>query len=146
MTLQEQNMTADVEAQNVALLRRCYEWANRLMSGAGHPVTRHDVEQFFAPDASMVTNDTLKCQGVAAHVKHFEEIQKKTRSVLFHPFEIVVARGERVGVYFKIDVKYADGRDAKIFIAGFFLVRNQRIADFTEVAHSDGAELQLENH
>jgi hypothetical protein len=146
MSSHEPDETAGTEAANIALLRRCYEWANRLMNGARDAVTRHDVEQFFAADASMVTNDVLKCQGIPAHVEHFEEIQRKTRSVIFHPFDIAVAQGERVGVYFKIDVKYTDDREGRIFIAGFFLVRDQRIVDFTEVAHFEGAELRLENH
>jgi hypothetical protein len=139
-------MSRDLEAGNITLLKRTYEWANRLMSGTGHRVTREDVEGFFAPDAVMMTNDKTKCTGIDAHVKHFEEIQKKTRSVVFHPFEIIVAQGDRVGVYFKIDVRYLDGRDAKIYIAGFFLIRAERIANFTEVAHFEGAELKLDNH
>ena len=139
-------MSRDIEAENVNLLKRTYEWANRMMSGAGHQVTREEVKGFFAPDAVMMTNDKTKCTGIDAHVKHFEEIQKKTRSVVFHPFDIIVAQGDRVGVYFKIDVRYLDGRDGKIYIAGFFLIRNQRIVNFTEVAHFEGAELKLESH
>ena len=139
-------MTSNVEADNIALLRSSYEWANRVMNGQGHKVTHEDVAGFFAPDASMVTNNKVKCKGLAAHIKHFEEIQKKASSVVFHPFEIIVAQGDRVGVYFTIDVKYADGRDAKIFIAGFFLVCEGKIRNFTEVAYFDGAEMQLENH
>lgn len=139
-------MSRDVEAGNITLLKRTYEWANRMMSGAGHRVTREDVGGFFAPDAVMMTNDKTKCTGIDAHIKHFEEIQKKTRSVVFHPFDIIVAQGDRVGVYFKIDVRYLDGRDGKIYVAGFFLIRDQRIANFTEVAHFEGAELKLENH
>ena len=135
-----------VEPGNIALLKRTYEWANRMTSGAGHRVTREDVMGFFASDAVMITNDKTKCTGVDAHVKHFEEIQKKTRSVVFHPFEIVVAQGDRVGVYFTIDVRYLDGREGTIYIAGFFLIRDQRIANFTEVAHFEGAELKLEDH
>jgi hypothetical protein len=139
-------MSQCIEAGNIALLKRTYEWANRMMSGAGHRVSREDVKGFFAPDAVMITNDKTKCTGIDAHVKHFEEIQKKTRSVVFHPFEIVVAQGDRVGVYFKIDVQYLDGRRGKIYIAGFFALRDQRITNFTEVAHFDGAELELGNH
>jgi hypothetical protein len=139
-------MSQCIEAGNIDLLKRTYEWANRMMSGAGHRVSREDVKGFFAPDAVMITNDKTKCTGIDAHVKHFEEIQKKTRSVVFHPFEIVVAQGDRVGVYFKIDVQYLDGRRGKIYIAGFFALRDQRITNFTEVAHFDGAELELGNH
>jgi hypothetical protein len=139
-------MSRDIETENVALLERTYEWANRMMSGAGHRVTREDVEQFFARDAVMITNNQTKCAGIEPHLKHFEEIQHKTRSVVFHPFEIIVAAGDRVGVYFKIDVRYKDGRDGKIYIAGFFLIRAQRICNFTEVAHFDGAELKLDSH
>lgn len=142
----EQEMSQGIEAGNISLLKRTYEWVNRMMNGAGHRVTREDVQGFFAPDAIMITNDKTKCTGIDAHVKHFEEIQKRTRSVTFHPFEIVVAHCDRVGVYFKIDVRYLDGREGKINVAGFFLVRDQRIANFTEVAHFDGAELKLENH
>ena len=139
-------MSQGIETANITLLKRTYEWANRMMSGAGHRVTREDVQAFFAPDAVMITNNKTKCTGVDAHVKHFEEIQRKTRSVIFHPFEIVVAQGDRVGVYFTIDVRYLDERKGKIDVAGFFLIRDQRIANFTEVAHFDGAELKLENH
>jgi len=139
-------MSQDINAENIALLKRTYEWVNRLMSGSGEQVNRTDVEKFFAPDAVMITNEKTKCTGIEAHVKHFEEIQRKTRSVVFHPFEIVVAQHDRVGVYFKIDVRYSDGRDAKIYVAGFFRVRAQKIVNFTEVAHFDGAELKLNDH
>jgi ketosteroid isomerase-like protein len=139
-------MPQQVEAENVILLKRSYEWANRVMGGAGHRVTLEDVERFFARDAVMITNDQTKCTGIEAHLKHFEEIQKKTRSVVFHPFEIVVAQGDRVGVYFKIDVRYLDGKDAKIFVAGFFRICDGRIVNFVEVAHFEGAEFKLQNH
>jgi hypothetical protein len=139
-------MAHDISAANITVLKRTYEWANRVMSGSGEPVTRADVDKFFAPDAVMITNDKRKCTGIEAHLKHFEEIQRKTLSVVFHPFEIVVAQNDRVAVYFKIDARYSDGRDAKIYIAGFFLMRAHKIVNFTEVAHFDGAELKLENH
>jgi hypothetical protein len=142
----DKTMAPNVEMENVALLKSSYEWANRVMSGDGLKVNLEDVERFFASDATMVTNDKMKCKGLDAHVKHFQEIQKKAASVVFHPFEITVAQGERVGAYFKIDVKYADGRTATIFIAGFFLIRNGKIRNFTEVAHFEGAEMHLDNH
>ena len=136
-----------IEQQNVDALKRMYEWANGLMtSGERQKVKRTDIERYFAPEAEMITNDQIKCKGIDAHVRHFEEIQKKTRAVVFHPFEIITAQADRVGVYFKINAQYADGRDGKIFIAGFFLFRDLKVVNFTEVAHFEGAELHLENH
>lgn len=135
-----------IEEQNVAALRRTYEWANRVMNGERQKVLASDVATYFASEAEMITNNQVKCRGIESHIRHFEEIQSKTRSVVFHPFEIVVAQGDRVGVHFKIDVRYADGRDAKIFIAGFFHLCDLKIVNFTEVAHFEGAELRLENH
>jgi ketosteroid isomerase-like protein len=134
------------EDENIAALRRMYDWANRVMGEERQKVTRSDVEQFFAADAEMFTNEQLKCRGIETHVQHFEEIQAKTRSLRSHPFEIVTAQGDRVGVYFKIDVHYSDGRQARILIAGFFRMRDKKIVNFTEVAHFEGAKLDLQNH
>src|SRR5882757_2688199 len=128
-------MTVSTETENIAVLKRSYEWANKAMDGSGHPVTRAQVERFFAADAKMATNDKVKCTGIDAHVEHFTEIQKKTREVVFHPFETIVAQGDRVGVYFKIDVLYSDGRNAKIIVCGVFQLRDRKIVNFTEVAH-----------
>jgi ketosteroid isomerase-like protein len=134
------------EQQNVETLKRTYEWANRILNANREKFNRGDVERYFAPDAEMITNEQLKCRGIEAHIRHFEELQKKTRSLVFHPFEIITAQGDRVGVYFKIDAEFADGRQAKIFISGFFRLRDGKIVNFTEIAHFDGAELRLENH
>lgn len=134
------------EQRNVETLKRTYEWANRILSANRQKFSRSDVEKYFAPDAEMTTNDQLKAKGIEAHVKHFEELQKKTRSLVFHPFEIVAAQGDLVGVYFKIDAQFPDGREAKIFIAGFFRLRDSKIVNFTEVAHFEGDQIHLENH
>jgi hypothetical protein len=136
-----------IEQQNIDALKRMYQWANRILSGSERPkVLRSDVERYFAADAAMVTNDQVKCKGIDAHLRHFEELQEKTRSVVFHPFEIITAQGDRVGVYFKIDARFADERNAKILISGFFLFRDLKVVNFTEVAHFEGAHLHLENH
>jgi ketosteroid isomerase-like protein len=134
------------EEQNVDLLKRTYEWANRVLNANRQAFSRGDIEKYFASDAEMITNNQLKCRGIDAHVKHFEELQKKTRSLAFHPFEIVAAQGDRVGVYFNIDAEFSDGRKAKIFIAGFFRLRDMKIVNFTEIAHFEGDQLHLENH
>ena len=134
------------EQQNVDLLKSVYEWANRILNANRQPFRRSDMEKYFAQDAEMITNNQLKCRGLEAHVKHFEELQKKTRSLVFHPFEIVAAQGDRVGVYFKIDAEFSDGRKAKIFISGFFRLREMKIVNFTEIAHFEGDQLRLENH
>ena len=134
------------EQQNVESLKRTYEWANRILNANREPFRRSDMEKYFAPDAVMITNNQLKCRGIDAHVKHFEELQKKTRSLVFHPFEIVAAQGDRVGVYFNIDAEFSDGRKAKIFVSGFFRLRDMKIVNFTELAHFEGDKLHLENH
>ena len=134
------------EQQNVDLLTRLYEWANRTLNATRQPFSRSDIEKYFAPDAEMITNNQTKCRGIDAHVKHFEELQKKTRSLVFHPFEIIAAQGDRVGVYFNIDAEFSDGGKAKIFIAGFFRLQNAKIMSFTEISHFEGEQLHLENH
>jgi hypothetical protein len=134
------------EQENVDSLKRIYEWTNRILGANRQEFRRADVEKYFAPDADMITNNQLKCRGIEAHIKHFEELQKKTRSLVFHPFEIVAAQGDRVGVYFNIDAQFADGREAKIYISGFFRMRDQKVVNFTELAHFEGETLHLDNH
>jgi hypothetical protein len=138
-------MTA-AEAANVAVLKRSYAWANQVMGTKRDPIVLADIETFFAAEAEMVTNDKMKCKGLQAHLKHFQEIQSKTRNVVFDPFEITVADEDRVGVYFKIHVEYCDGRKTRIFVAGFFRLSNEKIVNFTEIAHFEGDVFHLENH
>ena len=64
----------------------------------------------------------------------------------FSSIETTVADEDRVGVQFKIDVEYSDGRRTQIFVAGFFGLRDAKIDNFTEVAHFEGNVFHLENH
>ncbi len=56
-----------------------YSWFNSL-DGRSGPVTAEEVREMWTDDCQMVTNGQVKCAGIPAFVKHFNEIRDKLRT------------------------------------------------------------------
>jgi len=123
-----------------------YAWFNSL-EGRTEPVTEKEVRQMWTEDCQMITNGQVKCAGVPAFVKHFNEIRDKLKSwKVCLPMSIRVEEGNTVGVHYHIDVVMKDGSPGRVLICAFFEFREGKAAKMTEIAHFEGAQLHLENH
>jgi len=123
-----------------------YSWFNSLQ-GRTAPVTAEEVRQMWTDDCQMITNGQVKCTGIPAFVKHFNEIRDKLKAwKVALPMSIRVEQNNTVGVSYHIDVVMKDGAPGKVLICAFFELRGGKAAKMTEIAHFEGAELHLENH
>jgi SnoaL-like domain len=125
---------------------RLYQWFNSL-HGRAEPVNEREIRSMWTEDCVMVTNGQVKCRGIPAFVKHFNEIREKLKSWEVElPLAIRVADQDRVAVYYRIALVAKDGSKNGVLVCAIFETRDGKAAKMTEVAHFEGAHLQLENH
>jgi hypothetical protein len=123
-----------------------YQWFNGLL-GRIEPVTEKEVRTMWTDDCVMITNGQVKCAGIPAFVKHFNEIRDKLRRWEVElPLAIRVAQGKNVAVYYYINIEKTDGSVGRVHIAAFFELRDGRAVTMKEIAHFEGTHLELENH
>jgi SnoaL-like domain len=129
-----------------AVPENLYHWFNSL-DGRSVPVTAEEVREMWTDDCQMITNGQVKCSGIPAFVKHFNEIRNKLQTwKVALPLAIRVEQNNTVGVSYHIDVVMKDGAPGRVLICAFFELRGGKAVKMTEVAHFEGAELHLENH
>jgi hypothetical protein len=125
---------------------RAYEWFNSLL-GRTEPVTPEELREMWTEDCLMITNGQVKCTGIAAFVKHFNEIRSKLKSwQVALPLTIRVEQGNTVAVYYHIDIVSADGSAGRALVTAFFNIVDGKATRMTEIAHFEGMHLKLENH
>jgi SnoaL-like domain len=123
-----------------------YRWFNSL-EGRSEPVTEKEIRQMWTDDCQMITNGQLKCTGIPAFVRHFNEIRDKLKSWKVRlPMTIRVQEKNTVGVYYHIDLVTSGGSAGHVLVCAFFELRDGKAARMTEVAYHEGAQLHLENH
>ena len=123
-----------------------YSWFNSL-EGRSSPVTAQEVGEMWTDDCQMITNGQVKCTGIPAFVKHFNEIRDKLKTwKVALPMAIRVEQNSTVGVFYHIDVVMKDGAPGRVLVCAFFELRGGKAAKMTEIAHFEGAQLHLENH
>jgi hypothetical protein len=128
------------------LPERVYRWFNGLV-GRQAPVTEAEVRADWTDDCVMITNGQVKCVGIPAFVKHFNEIRQKLKSWKVElPLAIKVSDQNRIAVYYRITLVKPDDSTGTVLIGAFFDAANGKLARMTEVAHFEGAQLTLENH
>ena len=123
-----------------------YTWFNSL-DGRTAPVTAEEVREMWTDDCQMMTNGQVKCTGIPAFVKHFNEIRDKLKTwKVALPMAIRVEQNSTVGVFYHIDVVMKDGAPGRVLVCAFFELRGGKAVKMTEIAHFEGAQLHLENH
>jgi hypothetical protein len=128
------------------LPERVYEWFNSLV-GRKEPVTETEVRASWTEDCVMITNSQVKCTGIPAFAKHFNEIRQKLKTWEVElPLAIKAVQGDRIAVYYRIRVEKLDGEKGTVFVGAFFDTRGGKLVKMTEVAHMEGIALTLENH
>jgi hypothetical protein len=141
------NKTTTAKARSAtAMPERSYEWFNSLL-GRTEPVTPDELREMWSDDCVMITNGQVKCAGIAAFVKHFNEIRSKLKSwQVALPLAIRVEQGNTVGAYYHVDIVSADGSTGRVLVTAFFDIVDGKASKMTEVAHFEGMQLKLENH
>ena len=125
---------------------RLYEWFNSL-PGRTASVTESELRDMWTEDCVMIANGELKCSGLPAFARHFNEIRSKLTSWRVQlPIDMRVAAEDHVAVYYHIDMVRTDGVAGKALVAAFFNVRDGKAASMTEIVHFEGAHLELQNH
>ena len=130
---------------SIEIVKRLFDWYNDLVKKSGS-VTRDDVRRFFTDDAVMLTNDAVKCRGVEAHFKHFEDLARKMKAIEIQPFEIVVQEADRAAAYYRINFKDAEGKSGTVLDMAFWEFRDGKIAKMEELCDFVGAKVALESY
>jgi ketosteroid isomerase-like protein len=130
---------------SIEIVKRLFDWYNDLVKKSGS-VTRDDVRRFFTDDAVMIRNDTVRCRGVEAHFKHFEDLARKMKGIEILPFEIVVQEADRAAAYYRINFKDAEGKSGTVLDMAFWEFRDGKIAKMEELTEHIGTQVKLENY
>jgi ketosteroid isomerase-like protein len=130
---------------SIEIVQRLFDWYNDLVKRSGS-VTRDDVKRFFTDDAVMLTNDTVKCRGVEAHFKHFEELARKMKAIEIQPFAIVVQEADRAAAYYRINFKDVEGKSGTVLDMAFWEFRDGKIAKMEELCDFVGTQVKLESY
>jgi ketosteroid isomerase-like protein len=104
------------------------------------------VRRFFTDDAVMIRNDTVRCRGVEAHFKHFEDLARKMKAIEIQPFQIVVQEADRAAAYYRINFKDAEGKSGTVLDMAFWEFRDGKIAKMEELTEHIGTQVKLENY
>jgi hypothetical protein len=125
---------------------RIYEWFSAL-AGRAEPVNAAELRSMWTEDCVIVANGQVKCTGIAALGRHFEEVRAKLRSWKVHlPFPIRVAQNDCVAVRYRVDFVPIHGSPSRALVNAFFDLHQGKATRITEVVHFEGAQLHLENH
>jgi len=130
---------------SIEIVKRLFDWYNDLVRKSGS-VTRNDVRRFFTDDAVMIRNDTVRCRGVEAHFKHFEDLARKMKAIEIQPFQIVVQEADRAAAYYRINFKDAEGKSGTVLDMAFWEFRDGKIAKMEELTEHIGTQVKLENY
>ena len=130
---------------SIEIVKRLFDWYNELVRKSGS-VTRDDVRRFFTDDAVMIRNDTVRCRGVEAHFKHFEDLARKMKAIEIQPFQIVVQEADRAAAYYRINFKDAEGKSGTVLDMAFWEFRDGKIAKMEELTEHIGTQVKLENY
>lgn len=126
---------------------RTFEWFNAVMAKPDHVISRTEVERQFTADAQMITNGQLKCAGIDAHLKHFQELQKKLKSFRIRlPVEVSISTENEAAAYYQIDYVSIDGSGGIIHDNAIWRIRDRKFALMVETVSFEGNEIMLENH
>ena len=136
-----------MEQRAIDVVVRTFEWFNAVMTKPGHVISREEVERQFTDDAKMIANGQLKCGGIDAHLRHFQELQKKLKSFRIRlPLELSISTADEAAAYYKIDYVSADGSAGIIHDSAIWKIRDRKFALMVETVSFEGKEIALENH
>jgi hypothetical protein len=126
---------------------RSFEWFNSVMAKPGHLITREEIERQFTPDAQMIANGQVKCAGIDAHLKHFQELQKKLKSFRIRlPLKESISTAAEAAAYYQIEYVAADGSTGIIHDCALWRIRDNKLALMVETVSFEGKDVPLENH
>ena len=136
-----------MESKAIDIVVKAFEWFNATMGRSDIVIARADIERLFTPDAKMVANGQVKCAGIDAHLKHFQEIQKKLEKFCIRlPLEVSISNQNEAAAYYKIDYTPVGGTPGIIHDSALWHVRDNKLALMVETVAFEGRDVALDNH
>lgn len=112
-----------------------FAWFNQISDVKREPFDHNSIAAHFSPDAKMITNNKVACQGIAEHFEHFVEINKHFESMYVDLNNIEMhSHGDRVYLDYIIHAVNEKHQAQKLHIMGYMVVKDKRITLFKEVA------------
>lgn len=131
----------------IDIVMATFKWFNEVMAKPDHVITREEVEQRFATDARMIANGQLKCAGVDAHLKHFQELRTRLKSLKIRfPLEECITNANECAAYYKIDYVMANDSAGVVHDTALWRVKDGKVSLMVETAVFEGPEIPLDNH
>ena len=127
-------------------VKRVHLWGNELLARPA-AVTEAEVREMWTEDGSMIVNGQVKCSGIGALVRHFEELRAKLKSAHVQlPYAVSVESGPTIAARYVIDVEHLNGMRDKVHVGAFFTIHDGKIRSMDEVAWFEKSEIVLEKH
>lgn len=121
---------------SVQTIKNSFQWFNSISSIDRVSFTEEDVARYFHPKAKMLTNNTLVCEGIKEHFKHFNELNDHYQwlsvnldDIKFYPVN------DKVFLDYNLYGKRNDGSEVTITVMGYMQILEDKIALFKEVIH-----------
>jgi hypothetical protein len=133
-------------AQAIDTVIRTFEWFNEFMADPDHVITAEEVERHFTPDARMIANGRVTCEGIEGHFEHFKELQAKLKSARVQlPLVESITNSDEAAAYYKIDmVAAANDAGGIVHDSALWRIRDGKIALMVESFALEGDEFALE--
>jgi ketosteroid isomerase-like protein len=100
----------------------------------------HELEKYLSTDMEMFENGRLVVSGGARYLDRLQKFQKKYRQFdISDPLEEPIAMGNRVALYYRIDITTHDGKHKQAYLMGLFTIKEGKISHWIEVTNEHGA-------
>jgi hypothetical protein len=127
-------------------VERVHLWGNALLARSA-VVTETEVRDMWTEDGSMIVNGQLKCSGITALARHFEELRTKLKSAHVQlPYAMSIESESAIAARYVIDIEHINGTRDKIHVGAFFGIRDGKIQTMDEVVWFENTEIALEKH
>lgn len=121
---------------SVQTIQNTFKWFNGISSIERVSFTEEDVARYFHPEAKMLTNNVLVCEGIKEHFEHFNELNAHYHSlsvsldhIKFYPVD------DKVFLDYNLYGKRNDGSEVTITVMGYMQIKDGKIVLFKEVIH-----------
>lgn len=123
---------------DIQVIMDTYKWFNQISGDNKIPISAKEDAEHFSGDAKMITNGKLVCEGIAAHLAHFHELNTHFSSMQINLDELDWRQADdRIYLTYTIAAKNHQQQPIKIYVMGYMTIKNQRITLFNEIVHKE---------
>lgn len=101
----------------------------------------NELEKFFSKNLQMFNNGQVVVKSAANYLDRLQAFKKKYSNFkISEPLEEPLISGDRVSVYYRLDLTTQEGQHKQVYIMGLFTIEDNKISRWVEVTHEKGME------